>query len=134
MTTVGGNTVSISHAGMSLFDKPISSTIGGITVDLASAPIAPGEHRLEIDAGVGGIEIYLPRYVEFTVEGSSAIGGQDVHDGLAIWDKLANKMRSLLHLPSAIPEHAVENPNPGQPVKIHFVIDGVVGGLDIYRI
>jgi hypothetical protein len=134
MTTIGGTNLSISHAGMAIFDQPIRSTIGGIVVDLASAPITPGEHRLEIEAGVGGIEIYLPRYVQFTVEGGPTIGGQDVHDGLGVWEKMTNKLRSALHLPSTIPDHAVENPNPDAPVKIHFVIDGVAGGLDIYRL
>jgi len=94
---------SISYAGMKIFDAPIESTIGGIEVDLASAPITPGEYRLELDATIGGIEIYLPSYVTFTIEGSAAIGGQDVHE-------------------------------PDKPISIHFVIDGGVGGLDIYRL
>jgi len=43
---------------------PITSTIGGIEIDLASAPLEPGEHRLEIESTIGGIEIYVPRYVQ----------------------------------------------------------------------
>jgi len=45
--------------GMSLFKYPITSTIGGIEIDLASAPLEPGEHRLEIESTIGGIEIYV---------------------------------------------------------------------------
>jgi hypothetical protein len=119
---------SISHSGMKIFDYPIESTIGGIEIDLASAPIAPGEHRLVISAMVGGIEIYLPRYVTFTVEGGPAIGGYDVHDGPGLWNKLMAK------LGSNVPVRAVDSPDPTKPTSIHFVIDGGVGGIDIYRV
>jgi hypothetical protein len=131
---IGGQFHSISASGMAIFDKPISSTLGGIVVDLASAPIDPGEHVLEIDAGVGGIEIYLPRYVKFTVEGGSGIGGQDVHEGLGLWDKLVHKVKDALHLPNQIPEHAAASPDPSRPVNLKIRVDGVVGGLDIYRL
>ena len=125
---------SISYAGMKIFDAPIESTIGGIEVDLASAPITPGEHRLELEAMIGGIEIYLPSYVTFTIEGSAAIGGQDVHDGLPIWTRMWQRSRSLIGLKNKLPARAVSHPDPGKPISIHFVIDGGVGGLDIYRL
>ena len=121
---------SISSSGMALFKYPIVSTIGGIEIDLASAPLDPGEHRLEIEATIGGIEIYVPRYVQFTVEGGAAIGGYDVHDGPGLWNKLVHKLR----IPGAAPVRAVDNPDPSQPIAIHFVIDGGIGGIDIYRL
>jgi hypothetical protein len=125
---------SISHSGMAIFDRPISSTIGGIVVDLASAPINPGEHKLEIDAAIGGVEIYLPRYVKFVVEGGAAIGGQDVHDGLGFFGGIGHRLAHLFRLSNQVPLQAVENPHPDQPITIHLVIDGGIGGLDIYRI
>ncbi len=132
--SIGGQFNSISARVNAIFDRPISSTIGGIVVDLASAPIEPGDHRLEIDAGIGGVEIYLPRYVQFTVEGGPGLGGQDIHEGLGLWDKLVHKVKDALHLPNQIPEHAVESADPAKPVKLTLAIDGVVGGIDIYRL
>jgi hypothetical protein len=125
---------SISASGMALFDHPITSTIGGIEIDLASAPLAPGAHRLEIESTIGGIEIYVPRYITFTVEGGAAIGGYDVHDGPGVWNKLVQKLRSVVRLSASVPIHAVDNPDPSKPISIHFVIDGGVGGIDIYRV
>jgi hypothetical protein len=125
---------SISASGMKLFEQPISSTIGGLEIDLVSAPLAPGEHRLVIESTIGGIEIYLPRYVQFTVEGGATIGGFDVHDGPGTWNTLVQKLRHLVHLPESVPTHAVENPDPTQSISIHFVIDGGIGGIDIYRL
>jgi hypothetical protein len=125
---------SISASGMALFKHPIVSTIGGIEIDLASAPLEPGAHRLEIESTIGGIEIYVPRYVQFTVEGGAAIGGYDVHDGPGVWNKLVHKLRSMVRMPGVTPIRAVDNPDPSKPIAIHFVIDGGVGGIDIYRV
>ena len=63
---------SISNKGMAIFDRRIESLIGGVEVDLVSAPIAPGTHRLEIDTNIGGIEIYLPKYVAYSIDGGRA--------------------------------------------------------------
>jgi len=131
---IGGQFHSISHAGMKIFDQTIESTVGGLVIDLASAPITPGEHKLAIDVGIGGIEIFLPKYVKFTVEGGAAIGGHDVHEGPGLWNKLVHKTQKLLNLSNQIPTHAVEQADPAQPVSIHFVIDGTIGGIDIYRL
>jgi hypothetical protein len=128
LMNIGGQFHSISHSGMRIFDRPIESTVGGLVVDLASAQLAPGEHRMQIDAGVGGIEIYLPKYVTFTVEGGPTFGGYDVHDGPGLWTKLMHK----LGLSKDIPAEAA--PAPSEPVAVHFVIDGVIGGVDVYRV
>jgi predicted membrane protein len=114
---------------MALFKYPITSTIGGIEIDLASAAIEPGEHRLEIEAAIGGIEIYLPSYVKFTVEGGAVIGGYDVHDGAGLLNKITRALRL-----SRVPVRAVVQPDPAQSISIHFVISGGIGGIDIYRL
>lgn len=132
--SIGGQFHSVSHSGMALFKEPIKSTVGGIVIDLASAPLSPGEHKLQIEAGIGGIEIYLPRYAKFVIEGGSAIGGQDVHDGVPVWDRMLERVKGWLKLSNQVPLHAVENPHPGEEIMIRIAIDGAVGGLDIYRI
>ena len=125
---------SISHAGMRIFDAPIESIIGGVEVDLASAPITPGEHRLEIDSVIGGIEIYLPRYVTFTIEGGRVVGGKDVHEGRPAWLRAWRKLGSWVGVRPAIPDRAVPQATPALPIVIRIVINGAVGGLDIYRL
>ncbi|HEY1557229.1 MAG TPA: LiaF domain-containing protein [Kofleriaceae bacterium] len=119
---------------MALFDNPIVSTIGGIEIDLASAPIAPGAHRLQIEATIGGIEIYVPEHVKFTIEGGAIIGGYDVHEGLPWWTRLGSSMLKLVGARTKIPQHAVPNFNPDELTTIHFVIEGGIGGIDVYRL
>jgi hypothetical protein len=131
---IGGQFHSISHSGMAVFAQPITSTVGGIVIDLASAPLPAGEHRLRIEAGIGGIAIYLPRYAKFVVEGGTAIGGHDVHEGVPVWDRMIDKVKGWLHLSNRVPLRAVANPHPDRQILIRIAIDGAVGGLDIYRV
>jgi hypothetical protein len=119
---------------MGIFDKRIESFLGGVEVDLVSAPIEPGEHKLEIETNVGGIEIYLPKYVKYTVDGGAVIGGHDVHVGWPWWSRLGRSIAKLAMMPSRVPNEAVANPTPDQPITIHLVIEGGIGGVDIYRL
>jgi|SRR5580698_4644096 hypothetical protein len=129
-----GQLYSIANRGMGIFEKPIESLLGGLEIDLVSAPITPGTHRLEIEANVGGIEIYLPKYVKYTIEGGSVIGGEDVHDGFPFWERVGRKIAAFARMPSKIPDQAIANPTPDEPISIHLVIDGGIGGVDIYRL
>ena len=129
-----GQLVSISHGGMELFHTPIQSTIGGLVVDLASAPIEPGDHELKIESLFGGIEIYLPSYVKFTVEGGALFGGQDVHEGHGFWNRIGRRLLRLVGSRSPIPDQAVASPDPTTPTRLRLVIDGTFGGIDIYRL
>jgi hypothetical protein len=129
-----GTTHSISHSGMALFSVPIQSTIGGLVIDLASAPIEPGDHELRIETTVGGIEIYLPRHVTFMVNGSPMIGGQDVHDGHGLANRFGRALGGLFGWHSSIPDSAVPSPDPSKPTMIRITVDAGIGGIDIYRI
>jgi hypothetical protein len=108
----------------------MSSTV----IDLVSAPIEAGEYRLEISVTMGGVEIFLPRYVQFTLEGSAFAGGRNVHDGPVIWETMERKLRYMVSLPDQPPDFAIALPNPARPVRIHFVTHITMGGVDIYRL
>lgn len=139
LSGIGGQTYSIAHAGMQLFEQgKINTLMSSTVIDLVSAPIEPGEDRLEISVTMGGVEIFLPRYVEFTLEGSALAGGRNVHDGLyegpAVWEITRRKLRSMVNLPDQPPDYAIALPNPERPVRIHFVTHITMGGIDIYRL
>ena len=130
----GGQSHSISNSGMMLFQQgPITSFVGGIELDLVSAPIEPGEYTLEIKNTVGGVEIFLPHYVQFTIDGGSMFGGRDVHNGVDKWRKMQKKLRHIVPLPDEPPAFALAN-HDERPVSIHFILETTVGGLDIYHL
>ena len=139
LSGMGGQTYSISRSGMQLFEQGrINTLMSSTVIDLVSAPIEPGEYRLEISVTMGGVEIFLPRYVEFSLEGSALAGGRKVHDGYyegpRVWEITKDKLRYVVDLPEQPPAFAMAIPNPEQPVRIHFVTHITMGGVDIYRL
>ncbi len=130
----GGQSHSISNNGMMLFQQgPITSIAGGIELDLVSAPIEFGEYTLEINTTVGGVDIFLPHYVQFTIDGGSMFGGQDVHNGVEQWRKMKRKLRHIVPLSDEPPAFALAN-HDERPVSIRFILNITVGGVDIYHL
>ena len=135
LSGIGGQAYSISHSGMQLFQQgKISTLMSGTVIDLVSAPIQPGEYRLEISVTMGGVEIFLPRYVQFTLEGSAIAGGRNIHEGPGVWETMKQKLRYIITLPDQPPDFAIAPSNPERPVRIHFVTHITMGGVDIYRL
>ncbi len=132
---LGGQTFSISHSGMKLFEQgTISTLMSGTVIDLVSAPIEPGEYHLDISVTMGGVEIFLPRYVQFTLEGSAIAGGRNVHEGPGVWETMKQKLHYIVTLPEQPPDFAIAPFNPERPVRIHLVTHIMMGGVDIYRL
>ena len=120
---------------MQLFQQgSIHTLMSGTVIDLVSAPIEPGEYRLDITVTMGGVEIFLPRSVQFTLEGSSIAGGRNVHEGPGVWETMRKKLHSLVILPDQPPDFALSPYNAERPVHIHFVTHITMGGVEIYRL
>lgn len=135
LSGIGGQAYSISYSGMQLFQQGKMNTLmSGTVIDLVSAPIEPGEYSLEINVTMGGVEIFLPRYVQFTLEGSAFAGGRNVHEGPGVWETMRQKLRYIINLPDQPPDFATAMSNPEIPVRIHFVTHIMMGGVDIYRL
>jgi len=136
---IGGQVYSISHSGMQLFEQgSINTLMSSTVIDLVSAPIEPEEYRLEISVTMGGVEIFLPRSVQFTLEGTALAGGRKVHDGYYegphIWETTRQKLRYVVNLPEQPPDFAIAPVDSERPVRIHFVTHITMGGIDIYRL
>ena len=130
-----GQLYSIAHSGMRLFEQGAIKTLMNRTViDLVSAPIESGAYRLEITVTMGGVELFLPRSVQFTLEGSALAGGRNVHEGPGVWETMKQKLRYVVTLPAQPPDFALAPSNPERPVRIHFVTHITMGGIDIYRL
>jgi hypothetical protein len=120
---------------MRLFEQgAIKTLMSGTVIDLVSAPIESGEYRLEITVTMGGVELFLPRSVQFTLEGSAIAGGRNVHEGSGVWETMKQKLRYVVTLPDQPPDFAIAPSNPERPVRIHFVTHITMGGVDIYRL
>lgn len=131
---LGESQRSISQSGIALFQSDIVIMLGNAEIDLISAPIPPGNYELKITVAVGGAEIYLPRYVQFTLDGASLLGDKEVKDGAKTWEKLVKNFGKSIALPPSPPEYALAAPNPENPVSIRFIVNTGIGDLDVYRL
>jgi Domain of unknown function (DUF4342) len=135
LAALSGQSYSIAHSGMQLLQQgAIKTLMGGTLIDLVSAPIEPGAYRLDITVTMGGVEIFLPRSVQFTLEGSAIAGGRNVHEGPGVWETMKQKLCDLVTLPDQPPDFALAPSNPERPVRVHFVTHITMGGIDIYRL
>jgi hypothetical protein len=135
VSVFSGQSYSIAHSGMQLFEQgAIKTLMSGTVIDLVSAPIEPGEYRLDITVTMGGVELFLPRSVQFTLEGSAIAGGRNVHEGPGVWETMKQKLRYIVTLPDQPPDFALASFNPERAVRIHFVTHITMGGIDIYRL
>lgn len=132
-TLFGNEFHSIAASGPAIFTMgPIGVGLGDVVIDLVSAPLPPGEHRLEVWAGLGDVEIYLPRYVQFTVDGFRGFGETKIHDGLTGWKATKKKLARWLDLPDRTPEHALQAPK--EPISLKLVVQKGFGDIEIYRL
>lgn len=133
LSVLGGQTHSISSQGLALFQQgPIISVLGDVEIDLASAPLPPGEYRLDISTFLGGIEIYLPRNAQYSINGTSIMGGKDIHQGPENWDRLTRSFQKIASLPAQAPEIGLMSQE--QPVIIRLNLNHILGGVDIYQL
>src|SRR5947209_1197022 len=135
VSAFSGQSYSIAYSGMQLCEQgAIKTLMSGTVIDLVSAPIEPGEYRLDIMVTMGGVELFLPHSVQFTLEGSAIAGGRTVHEGPGVWETMTQKLRYVVTLPDQPPDFALAPSNAERPVRIHFVTHITMGGIDIYRL
>lgn len=135
VSSAGGQVYSISHSGMLLFQQgPIRTLMGETIIDLVSAPIEPGEYRLEVEVTLGAVKVFLPHYVQLMLDGNTIVGGRNVHEGLPMWKTMQEKLRYIVNLPDQPPDYALATYNPEFPVRIFLVTHITLGGVDIYRL
>ncbi len=135
-TTMFSNQLySISHSGMFVFQQgPFVAVMGSVMIDLVSAPIEPGEYQVEVSATMASVEVFLPHYVQYTVEGGVSMGGSNVREGPGAWEIIKQKLRPQLLLPDQPPDFAIAESNPERPVRIRFITHITMGSVELYRL
>ncbi len=126
---------SISHSGMFVFGQgPFVAVMGNVMIDLVSAPIEPGEYQVEVSATMASVEVFLPHYVQFTVEGGVSMGGSNVREGPGAWEIIKQKLRPQILLPDQPPDFASAESNLERSVRIRFITHITMGSVELYRL
>jgi len=123
---------SVSLSGTWLFERSLTVVTGGIVIDLASAPIPPGDYTLEAECPFGDIEVYVSRNVEFVQAGGAEVGAFEVHDAPIHYQRLVKALKGRVKLPDEPPAHLTRL--AVRPTRIVLDLKTLMGGIDIYRI
>jgi len=135
LTILGNEQHSISVSGPMLLQQgSFSGIFSNIIIDLASAPLPPGQYSIQLLCIFSNIEIYLPRYVQFTLDGAMLLGNKDMREGPQAWEKLLKNFRGKLNLPLYPPEPALTAYNYEEPTYVYFNVSGAFGNVNIYRL
>jgi hypothetical protein len=127
-------TFSIATDGLEVFTGDDFTTImGGLLMDLVSAPITPGIYNIRLTALMGGIRIFLPAYPRVELHGASFWGGKRLYQSNELWHQMrADFASSSVQMPAIPPEWAHASYTE-YPVTLRFTINAIIGGATIYQ-
>ncbi len=73
-------TFSIAADGLESFTgDEVTTIMGGLIMELVSAPIKPGVYDIRLTALMSGIRIFLPAYAKVELQGASFWGGKRLY-------------------------------------------------------
>jgi hypothetical protein len=95
-------TFSIATDDLAAFTGDEFTTImGGLTMDLVSAPIQPGLYAIRLTTLMGGIRIFLPAYAKVELHGASFWGGKRLYQSSEFWHQMQEAFAgSNVHVPT----------------------------------
>jgi hypothetical protein len=128
-------TFSIATDGIeALTSDEFTTIMGGLLVDLVSAPIKPGIYTLRLTALMGGIYMFLPAYAKVELQGASFLGGKRLYQSNEFWQQVQEAFAdSSVHVPTAPPAWAHASYTE-HPVTLRLAINAIVGGARIYQL
>lgn len=111
-----------------------TTLMGGIVIDLVSAPIEPGVYRLRFDAVMGGMHAFLPACARVQLEGLRTLGGTQLHSDEDFWQEMRRSLSGTgVDVPKIPPQWAVES-HKTRPVTLRIAVTSVMGGAAIHQL
>ena len=128
-------TFSIATDGLEAFTGDEFTTImGGLIMELVSAPIKPGIYNIRLTALMGGIRIFLPAYAKVELHGASFWGGKRLYQSNEFWRQMQEAFAgSNVQVPTTPPAWARASYTE-YPVTLRFTINAIVSGASIYQL
>jgi hypothetical protein len=117
-----------------LTNKRTATLMGGIAVDLISAPIEPGTYDIHFAAVMGGITMFLPACATLQPEGRSFWGGTRLHGTEQFWPEMRRVFApTAIQVPSTPPPWAIE-PHQQRDVTLRISVSSLMGGMEIHQL
>lgn len=117
-----------------LTGEEFTTVMGGLIIDLVSAPITPGTYDIRLTAIMGGIQIFLPAYARVKLNDETFWGGKRVYHGKAFQQEMQQAFtNTTIQVPTPLPEWATAS-YEDYPVTLHLTIKTIMGGAHIYQL
>jgi hypothetical protein len=128
-------TFSIATDGLELVTGDQLTTImGGLIMELVSAPIQPGIYTIRLTALMGDIRIFLPAYAKAELQGASFWGGKRIYRNNEFWYQMrAAFAGSDVQVPATPPPWAHASYTE-YPVTLRFIINTIMGRASVYQL
>lgn len=128
-------TFSIATDDLAAFSSDTFTTImGGLIMDLVSAPINAGTYDIRLTALMGGIQLFLPAYAKVEFHGASFLGGKRLYRSNEFWRQMQDAFAgSDVQLPTSPPAWASASYSE-TPVTLRLTINAILGGASIYQL
>lgn len=101
-------------------------------IDLASHLIPSGDYSITVNVVMGEVNIFVPRHIRTTVDGSVLFGTTMFNDDEIGWKKFARKFRSGFTRRNGAPVIAYADTSGEVRLRIHS--NGFLGAVRIYRL
>lgn len=128
-------TFSIATDDLAAFTGDEFTTImGGLAMDLVSAPIQPGLYAIRFTALMGGIRIFLPAYAKVELHGASFWGGKRLYQSSEFWHQMQEAFAgSNVHMPVTPPAWSRATYTE-YPVTLRLTINTILAGASMYQL
>jgi hypothetical protein len=112
----------------------LTTVMGGLSIDLVSAPIPPGTYDIRLTAIMGGISIFLPAYANVLLNGETFWGGKRLYRSEDFWQEMRDAFsRSSVQVPTTPPAWATTS-YAETPVTMRFTINTIMGRAQLYQL
>ena len=117
-----------------LTGEEFTTVMGGLLIDLVSAPITPGTYDIRLTAIMGGIQIFLPAYAKVQLNEETYWGGKRIYHGKAFQQEMRQAFsNTTIQAPMPLPVWATAS-YEDYPVTLRFTIKTIMGGAHIYQL
>lgn len=128
-------TFSIARDGLEAFTGDEFTTImGGLVMELVSAPIQPGIYNIRLTTMMGGIQVFLPACAKVELLGTSFWGGKRLSKSSEFWPQMREAFAgSNVQMPATPPAWALAS-YAEYPVTLRFSINAIMGGANMFQL
>jgi len=130
-TTIFGSQF-FSGIGAELRHEQFTAICASQDIDLATHLLPAGDYTINVNVVMGKVNIYVPKHVTATVDGTVLFGSTNSHNNGNGWQRFARHFGSRANSRNGSP--TIAYPDTSGQVRLRIRINGFLGTVRIYRL